>query len=624
MGGLGKTTLANALFNQSLNTYKHVLWINISRGVKNSFADNIQLADSLNLNEEINKIKQKSGQITDEIFSLIFARLRDIKDPSLLVLDDADDSLDSLVQSFSLGDNWKILATSRIQLNNFYLYPLGLFTTEKAINLFFHYSGIKKTEDNIGVVKNIVTAVWNHTLTIELLAKTAFENNEFDIISLRKMLYDKGIKAVPDFDISTNYLQDKGVLNTIETTAFSCLKMAFTINEFNNDTYLKKILSNFSVLPPIPIKYENLKDLLEIEPDGYTVFHNTLNKLVKRSWLVKNLDSYQMHPVVQTAVREIIPPDIANCLNLIKTLSQRSKEFKSDNPVDLILYNSFIKSTLFFFENSANEVVSGLAYYYAVMLRNIGQPDSAELYHKLALDNIEKNNIESPLYPEILCGIAAVKISQNKDLDGAEKILNQVIEIYHKKGGSSQNIAIAHHNLAVIYKRKGTSDISFFSKAKDEIDLCLSLLKDLPDCKEEFATALVLNAQLLKKEGNLSEALNLLTQALTIRSSIYGQTHYTISSVYQDLAQVYFAIKDIDAAYNYSIKALNIDESFFEESSLNLAIPFHNHAALAYAKGDKIEAVKYQEKAVRVFLIHCSSTDSRLMAAQRKLLLYKQ
>lgn len=620
MGGVGKTTLANALIHAYKDQFSHIIWLDAKVGVKEAFVNNLSLLDNLGLTADVAAVYKNTADSVDKAYQLIVSRLKQVPRYGLLILDDADEKLEAIAPAFSLKDNWKLLVTSRSKLEGFEIYPLGFLSTHAAINLFFHYAKIERNTVHEAISKLIVTSVWNHTLTIELLAKTISENDAFSIYSLKEKLEQGGIRAVPEHEIKSLYAQEKNGSEEITTSTKSCLKMAFDVYQFAGQEWPVKALTYMSVLPPVPIHFPVLIKLFGVQDEQSEVdFSNTLRKLVRQSWLIKSEAGYHMHPVIQEVIRDVMHVAPENTLQLLNTLTESSRAFKNFTATDLFLYSTYIRNVLAIFKEKKDPAVADLAYNYAVLLRNIGRPAEALKYHQIAKDYREEKQPGSAGLAEVLCGIAAIKINLG-ELEEAESLLRQTLAIQEDQlPPNDHNIAISHHNLAVIYKKWADKDQTYLAKAARENQATIDILQDNPEHQEELSTALIFKAQLAKRNKDYDIARQQLTEAKKIRSNLYGEQHYMTVRVDEELSLISKLEEKWDEGYWLMRTAMPIIEDYFEKESLNLGTPYHNYAFFLFKQGYRDQAITLQKKAIDIFSYHLPQDSIYIKKAKQQL-----
>ncbi|MGC4102361.1 tetratricopeptide repeat protein [Ferruginibacter sp.] len=619
MGGVGKTSLANALFNRYKDSYKHLIWLDAKIGVKEAFINSTALIDNLGISEEIAKLNDGKQSGINRCFDLLVNRLRTLEKYGLLVIDDADEKMEVLAPVLSLTNNWKVLVTSRDLLEGFEIYRLGFLSLRSTVNLFFYYAKIDRTNVTVPIVEKIVSAVWCHTLTVELLAKTIRENDGFTIQHLLEALTTGGIKAVPDYEIKTNYAQEKSGRETVRTTTNACLKIAFDINGFSKEPLLESILINFSVLPPIPISYLSIEKIFEISAGDSVIFNNALKKLVDTSWLVKSDKGYHMHPVIQEVTREYSNVTPEKTAKLIEALTDISKSFDAMPSAVLFLFSSYIKTVIDTFEKTENSAVANLAYNYAVLLRNIGRPKEALAYHDIAKRYREKKEPGSASLAEVLCGIAAVKINQN-ELKEALDLQTEALRLQQLNLAPDDfNIAISHHNLGVIYKKMSDIDSKYQETALTHLQTAVDILSPDQDHLEELATSLILKGQLEKRQHKYEDARNSFGDSLKIRSKIFGNEHHKTMKIQEDLAMIYKLEENWDEGYRLMHAAMLVLTEYYEPTSHSLGASHHNYAYFLFKKGLIEEAILEQNKAVNIFKLHFDKGNTQLVKAEEQL-----
>ena len=167
IGGIGKTTLAQAYICKYYDDYQHVAWIGQD---SDNIANDIVNAPGLmkNLNIQADEIQPQ------QLFLEVSRKLKTIPDkPNLLVVDNAEQSIRDCLDSLPSQPDWHLLVTSREEIRGLYPKPLGFLSLGKAIELFKkHYTHKKISDDEITELVKIVDL---HTLTIEILAKSAEE-----------------------------------------------------------------------------------------------------------------------------------------------------------------------------------------------------------------------------------------------------------------------------------------------------------------------------------------------------------------------------------------------------------------------------------------------------------------
>ena len=135
-------------------------------------------------------ITTEGKEVTD-IFHEVLHGLKAIDaQPNLLILDNADATLSSYYDKLPRQPHWHILVTSREHIEGFKSKELGFLKPDKALLLFQkHCTRIT----DIKAIETLLRTIDYHTLTIEILAKTA-QLRRLDIATLQNAI-DKDIRA---------------------------------------------------------------------------------------------------------------------------------------------------------------------------------------------------------------------------------------------------------------------------------------------------------------------------------------------------------------------------------------------------------------------------------------------
>jgi hypothetical protein len=318
LGGIGKTTLAKAFLTSYQNAFKHILWIDGRNGIREGFVNNRVLLDNLGLTNTIQYLPKDANYLNDA-FQIIINRLKnltsDINQPKLLIIDDATQDIETYIEKLNLTPDWKTLVTSRNKLFGLDEYELDFLKETDAINLFQLFYK-KKDAQNQDIIKTIVNMVGLHTLSIELLAKTAQANRELNLDTLRQKLQNQGLNIDEAVKIKTSY--DKV---QIETYIFKCLETAFDLAGLSQDTYAIHLLTQFSVLPSQYISYQTLKELLIKDNQNLTLFNEKLNELRDKGWISENEQGFKMHQVMQGSIKDRLNPTLERCKHLVENLN---------------------------------------------------------------------------------------------------------------------------------------------------------------------------------------------------------------------------------------------------------------------------------------------------------------
>lgn len=272
--GVGKTTLASAYVTSFYEEYEHIVWLNYNAGFSlDSIIENHGLVDSLQIN--------KSNNESSSLFDLFLEKLRNIATPSLLVVDDLDNSIEPNIESLLSLEGWHILFASRRTIRKVPVYRLPPLSVGAANVLFRKYY---KSEIDDDFVNELTEAIDFHPLFIEQFATTANEK-PFNAERLKQIfkIYKKG-----DLGIKNNTSEEAKEIAGLFTSIFSFGELSM---------YEVNLLIQFVCLPD---EYHSVLLLSDLIDDEVENLNEALNRLSDMGWLLKTYnDEYKIHKVVR-------------------------------------------------------------------------------------------------------------------------------------------------------------------------------------------------------------------------------------------------------------------------------------------------------------------------------------
>ncbi len=363
LGGIGKTTLSEAYTYKYYNDHQHIAWITHDEDLENDFAQNTNLIKNLG-------IEVVAGMQPTDIFQEMMRKMRNLEDqPNLLVIDNATKKIESIWDQLPTQPNWHLLVTSREIIENMHVKELDFLSPKEAIELFQkHASHISDTHE----IAEIVKAVDYHTLSIEILAKTA-KTRRTDSSKLKKAL-EKNIKA----GIKTRH--SRGKIDKIT----SYLRSIFDLSDINDEE--SWLLKQFSCLPPEFHIWDLLLFFLVEKDEDQEEFNATLSALHEKGWILYNedTDSYKMHRIIGEVVIHKLQPSVDDVAYLIDQVSNvLSIDEAKDNPIDKFKWVPFGKILTDYFSASSEKQIAILQNNLATVLQALGDYEKAkELFEK--------------------------------------------------------------------------------------------------------------------------------------------------------------------------------------------------------------------------------------------------
>ena len=374
IGGVGKTTLAQAYVNKHWNDYRHIAWITHSGQFDQDVVTCEGLLETLGL--------QAGGGDNRELCIAVMRQwqtLADGEQPNLLVIDNAEAELHHWRDYLPHQPQWHILATSRVEIEHFSLKELDFLPPKESVNLFLrHYT---RSALSRGEIEALVALVDYHTLTVEILAKTA----QYQRTPLAQL------KTALEQDLSTAvHIPHKG--DKIERIT-SYLRSIFEIGRLEGDEAW--LLCQCLCLPPEFHPYQRLAALIDPSATGREgSFAATMSDLKQKGWLLENpaTDGYKMHRIVGEVLVGQLEFDLDDIEPLVENITGKLlMDYSKDNPIDKFEWIPFGQSLLRYFGDSNEAAIATLQNNLALRLQDLGDYEGAKGLLEKALASDKQN-----------------------------------------------------------------------------------------------------------------------------------------------------------------------------------------------------------------------------------------
>lgn len=577
LGGIGKTTLVQAFISKYYDAYQHVLWITQN---SESIIDDFINSEGLMKNLEI----KPSGEEPALLFNEIIRKLKAIPEkPNLLIIDNAEQSLKNYRDLLPGQPAWHLIITSRETISGFYEQTLNLLKAEEASALFKrHYSHTKITDKEI---KELVVEVDFHTLTIEILAKTA-QLQRYDAATLKK-----AIKT----DLKAN-IELPGRSGKIEKIA-SYLGTIFSLSQLTGQELW--LMKQFTCLPAEFHSYGLLSELLvNKESEQHELLPELLETLHNKGWLLRNneSDSYKLHRIVSDIIKKQHAITLDDIIILIGEISSRLKLNELDNPVDKFTWIPFGKAILTNFEEDESNKIAVLQNNLAFVLKYLGDYQGAKTLLEKAVTSNEKNfGQDHPSVANSYSNLATV-LQDLGDYEGAKALLEKAMHSDEKNLGQDHpSTAIRYSNLALVLQGLGD-----YEGAKTLLEKAVQ--SDEKSFGQDHPTTAIRYSNLgtvLKDLGEYQQAKTLLEKAMHSDEKNFGKDHPFTTIRYSNLAIVLQDLGDYQGAKTLMEKAVQATEKNFGQDHPDTAIRYSNLATVLRDLGDYQGAKALLEKALR-------------------------
>ncbi len=418
MGGIGKTTLAAAYVSEYYRKYKHLAWITIRDSLPDALLTDAALLNNLKVDTQNLK--------PEEQFAICLNKLRNLPGRNLLVLDNAHQSLATYRTQLPGAPNWHVLITSREQIPDFPNIPLNFLSPHEAVKLFKKHCPNCLADNEI---EQLVKKVEYHTLTIELLSRSANKNrwNFPTIQNALQLDLPAGVSIQHSGEEKIDRIQ-------------SYLTRIFNISHLSDNE--KYLLTQFVALPNFWIPYSLLTRLLKLDTLPWKdSFAGTLNDLWEKGFLLRHqdhqeTDSYKMHLVLAQALRkqlEITPRSLAQLIQGVTEIL--SIDYAKDNPVEKFPYIPYGEAILQALPAATSPDIAKLQNNLATVYYNLGDYERARELLEQALESDIRNFGED--HPTVAI------------------TMNNLAMIYHKSGESQKAVNLARKAYDIFRARLG-------------------------------------------------------------------------------------------------------------------------------------------------------------------------
>ncbi len=485
IGGIGKSTLASYYLSTQKGNFDYYGLIEIDQDIKDDFSKAFD--DSLLLSQD---------STIDKRFNETIVKLRNLEGKKLLIIDNiqaTNDNQQAIGTINSLSDNgfW-LLFTSRQKIETIPQYRLDTMNQEDARKLFTkHFE-----TDELDKVDKILAYLDNHTLFIELFAKTIGSNG----YSLDEIIAQFESGELAKIEYIDEMEGDEKTINHNLTKLFNLQGL--------QEEYIE-LLQKIAVLPSIEIDEERLVEMVETK-------RGKLNFLVVRGWLIEGTKSYKLHQIIKAYL-------LANHTPTYPTLQTMVEHFTAriDNSADV---------------QTAINVREDLSYFESVAI------------------SMERLKIANETVAKLDNSLGNIYFSLG-EYSKALLWLEQSIAIREKVLGLEHpDTATSYNNIGGVYDSKGEYNeaLRYYQKALAIVEKVLGL--------EHPYTASSYNniGEVYRSIGEYNEALQYYQKDLAISEKVLGLEHPSTATSYNNIAILYYTMQNYPESARYMQKALDI------------------------------------------------------------------
>ena len=522
LGGIGKTTLAKAWFQNVQDQYKHFLWIELTGNDDQtgqyaiSFIETIAWHPTLATNLQLEAAGQ--NEPPEARFQTVMNALRQLKGPNLLVVDNAGSEMEqaAIRAQMPLPPDWRVLLTSRNRLNGYEPLPLDRLAPEAAAELFRkHYTG----DCAPGALEDLLREIDYHTLTVELLAKTL--ENHFGSLDLPVLTAKLRLRRLADPELQRRITSNHG---KEETEVYIHLLTAFDCSGL--DAAERLLLARFAGLPPgYAFTPAELEEWLQIPVEERRDLHETLDRLDRKGWLTRSAGPrFGLHRMLHQAVWYQLKPGMEELGVLVGSFTQKLHFDVSTNYPLLFPWIPYAEHLLSILDEEAMATVelSRLMNNVGGVIEETGQYDRARDLLESALASDLKNfEADHPNVAVRQSNLANVYLNLGQ-YDRARDLLESALASDLKNFGADHpTVAVRQSNLAIVYRNLGE-----YERARDLLELAMS--SDMKNFGADHPTVAVSQLNLgvvFLNTGEKEKARELFSKAHRLFQQQLGEQH---------------------------------------------------------------------------------------------------
>lgn len=563
LGGIGKTEVCKRFFRNHYKEYTFVGWFDYVSSLKDSLVNALDW-DSLTAKKYLEADPKDKPDVRFRRF-MGFLKHQELN--VLLVIDNIEDEKDNDLEALlRLPENVKVIANSRQEIEGFELHELEFLNIDDCQALFYEFY---KGEKDEATVEKIVDLCGRHTLTVELLARTA-QMAALQVKDLYDMLREKGfnLNAAISDRVGTFWHDEKE-----RKCFFNHLLTIFDISRVTESEL--HLLTNLSVLPSVYIPIADISGWLGLETK------EDVHSMVRKGWLRHNKLKVFIHPIIREVIRFKTYPDVEKCEKLVTSLTQKLKCEQGDNPLEKKDYVIFAESVLQNIDE-VNQKLAGLSNNLSEIYHHLGQLDNA-LEYQLKAVSIRKEVLKKnhPDLAESYNNLAAIYWLRNqfdKALEYQLKAVNICEKVLNK---NHPRLAVSYNVLSLIYL-----DLKQFELAKEYQFKAINIREKVTDIKTpDLATSYNNLSFIYKGLNQFEKALEYQLKALAIREKVLNKNHPNLADSYNNLATIYHALKDYESAEKYGEKGVAILQNLFPDGHPNLNVAKKNLEEIKSSRG---------------------------------------
>lgn len=319
IGGIGKSETAKhwALEKKKAGLFDTVVFAQLNAEASNGNIQSLVADDTIFVISGAFRSRDEEER-TDAYFHRKLAKIKQITDERTLIIIDNYDIDDPQLAALFTGPYRLLVTTRNVQTGyDFPLIPVTEIQETAHLKEIF-FKNLAGERDDIEpedpYIEKLFALVSNHTLTIEILAKTLVNSADTPETLYHKLGNPEQHTRMRNVDglVERNFSEEP-------LTPFECIRMLFNLSRLEQDKdfeYKSQVLVFMAAMPTRGIELSLFKKW----SDSRII--RAKNSLVQKSWLrqdtVKGVTLISMHPLIREIVWSELEPDPDRCALLIE------------------------------------------------------------------------------------------------------------------------------------------------------------------------------------------------------------------------------------------------------------------------------------------------------------------
>lgn len=299
IGGIGKSETAKQYAKKYEKEYKNVLYLTYSSGLKELVCNSKTI--------EIENLQKYPDEKSEEFFRRKLELLKTMtNEKTLFIIDNFDVDTDPDLDDFLSGNYHVILTTRNSHPGYETKFVEAVKNWEDVLKIFTENYGRDITDNNdISCLKEIFSAIYNHTLAIELIAKQMAESS-WNPQKMLEVLKAGNFITPLEESIPDEKRQELILKHICEI---------FDISGLNEAE--EKIMMYLSLIGERGIPVTRFREWANLSSS------ETMKNLMNKRWVFnENEERYSQHPLVIEVVHSRLSPSVENCKEFLDNMAE--------------------------------------------------------------------------------------------------------------------------------------------------------------------------------------------------------------------------------------------------------------------------------------------------------------